>query len=269
MTPSMPEQEIEEFIQRSGWNPDQEIQPREDLEKPEENEDNVIVFSIGKEIRVLDYDYQDYSFKKRGQLVNTLCSHKGNLYESWEDGIIAESQYCKPIGMRDVMFPTMAMWSHNNKIYDAGLYNSIVETVTNKMMGRRDHWGFAITTHKGRLIDGGAYKGIRDTLTGEKLVDTQDTVRGLCSIAGTLYDARFNKEESHKIYESLSDDVIQQRPRIITSLCSMNGRLYDCGQYRMILDTFDNRVIHYASSTIFDMCTHPRAYFVEKGVLPP
>src|SRR3990167_2112842 len=135
------------FLQTAGrW---MNKEPPADIIEPERiirptNLENVLVFSGGKEIFVIDRDSSIKEVASRENSVRALCSHNGILY-------------------------------------DGGFYNKIFNTLSNEEVASRENSVRALCSHNGTLYDGGSYNGIFNTLSSKAVASRTSLVLALCS----------------------------------------------------------------------------------------
>src|SRR3989344_1547687 len=135
------------FLQTAGrW---MNKEPPADIIEPERiirptNLENVLVFSEGKEIFVIDRDSSIKEVASRTDWVRALCSHNGILY-------------------------------------DGGSYNGVFNTLSNEEVASRENSIRALCSHNGILYDGGDYNKIFNTLSNKAVASRENSVRALCS----------------------------------------------------------------------------------------
>jgi len=228
---------------------------------PENDWENVLVFSSHRKIFVLDKDKSVTQIAERNSSVYTLCSHQGILYDGGEENKLFETLSGKEIEVK-TGYRVSALCSHNGKLYSAG-GETIVEIFSGEVVAQREDEILCLCSHKGELYDGGVDKSIFQTLSNLVLSTRSNWIRGLCSYKGVLYDSGDDK----KIFETSSNKLINERTKSITSLCSHEGDLYDGGCYEGIFKTFEKNLFYSHQAHIYSMCSHPRADFVKAGVL--
>ena len=146
-----------------------------------------------------------------------------------------------------------ALCSHDGKLYDAGDYNKIFETLTGRKVAEREDRVYVLYSHNGQLYDSGFYYGIFETLTGRKVAERESfSISPLCSHDGKLYD----EGEGFCIFETLTGRKVAERDSEICALCSHDGKLYDAGGDFCIFETLTGRKVAERDSEIHALCSH-------------
>src|SRR3989337_1977870 len=170
------------FLQTAGrW---MNKEPPADIIEPERiirptNLENVLVFSGGKEIFVIDRDSSIKEVASRENSVRALCSHNGTLYDGGGYNKIFNTLSNEEVASRTSLVLTLC--SHNGILYDGGFYNKIFNTLSSKEVASRTDWVYALCSHNGILYDGGSYNGVFNTLSSKAVASRTSLVLALCS----------------------------------------------------------------------------------------
>jgi hypothetical protein len=235
----------------------------------EEGLDNVLVYLQNNNIYILDGERSVEIAKRSNPAWGSLCLHEDKLYYSGEDGGadgIYETLTGKKIAERDNMICTL--FSHNGTLYDAGDYGGIYETLTGENIAERDDLIWSLVSHKGVLYDARDYGesegAIYETLTGKRIAERKGSwVWSLVSHEGTMYDAG-----DGGIFETLTGKRIAERRSSwvswVNSLVSHEGTMYDAGRDGIFETLTGDRIV---KGNINSMTSVPRKIFEEEGIL--
>ena len=267
MTPSIPKSDLEKFVQESGWSPDIKAKERVKDDHGLPDEDHVIVYAYLDQIRIIDLDGKDYGIARRQNFVTSLCPHEGELYDGGNYMRIYMTMNDKLIGKRT--YPITAMCSHQGSLYDNGKAFSVIDTFSKEEIAQRSTSVEDLCSHKEILIDI-SMRSLFDTLADKRMdhlhigLKKHHMIEMLHSYQGRLYASSnggiFLLEEGREV--ATREDKVK-------AMCTHNGRLIDGGKYQGIHDTFTSDIISDTPLMVHAMCSHPRQYFVEWGVLPP
>src|SRR3989304_2766532 len=170
------------FLQTAGrW---MNKEPPADIIEPERiirptNLENVLVFSGGKEIFVIDRDSSIKEVASRTDWVLALCSNNGILYDGGGYNKIFNTLSNEEVASRTSL--VLALCSNNGILYDGGGYNKIFNTLSNEEVASRTSLVLALCSHNGILYDGGFYNKIFNTLSNEEVASRENSIRALCS----------------------------------------------------------------------------------------
>ena len=145
----------------------------------------------------------------------------------WEPELLAT----RPLGVN-------ALCVHANRLYDAGAYNEIYETLKDRVIAERPAETWALCVHGGELYDAGELGTIYSTLSNQRLGlrPLGDGIGALCSHEGKLYAAA-----KLGIYE-LETQVLTARRWRVYAILSHNGNLYDAG-YTGVYNTLEGSAV--------------------------
>ena len=228
--------------------------------------ENILVFAIADGIFVLDNDKSIIQIPSKSRnSIRALCSHDGKLYYAMHCGVFESISDEEVASRTDVIY---ALCSFKGGLYDAGRYKKILNTFSGEEIAKRNQTIYALCSHEGKLYDGGEGKTIFETITEKKIDFRPQAIRTLCSQKGKLYDGGEYSQVFENIIgqEIISRKEVASRESPISSLCLHNGVLYESG-YKRIFDTLSNKKIISAVENIEAICSHPRQYFVDAGVL--
>lgn len=129
-------------------------------------------------------------------------------------------------------------------------------------------WTTAICSHGGKLYHSVATRGrsdpsrIYETLTGKQVAERRRMVTTLCSHSGRLFDGG---EEG--VYDTFADRRITDRA--VNVLCAHAGALYD-GSYLGICETLSGTVVVARRPEVIALCSHEGVLYdaVEDPRLP-
>ena len=209
------------------------------------------------------------------KLVNGLCFHNGVLYDSRgvpeskdEDyvGGVRETLSGKLVAKREDYI--VSMCSNDGELYDVDNKGKVRLTFSNEVLTGRGEWGISeLCSHKGVLLETGDY-GIRETISGRRRFRDKslNDLKTLCSHDGKLY---FMDDDS-TIGTAPSSDEFYRSKWNGMSLGSHNGKLLVGGRDNstgIIRDLLTGDVVAKKEVNIYSMCSVPRSYFVEAGIL--
>ena len=270
MTPSIPDSQLEKFIRNTGWNPDQKGIERV-FDEESLKDENVLIFAKGKGIHVLDRDERIHKITERRSQVETLCSHKGILYDGGKYNGLYQTITNEVIASRQICVSHIT--SHLDKLYFA-TGNQVIEALTCNVKQIRVGEIQGLCSHKGRLLDY-SNNTIIYTLAEKPFSGEDERIMGkpalgplkssdLCSHKDRLYICHNNI-----IYDLGSRTCIDQGWYCINALCSHEGSLYFAGDDKGIHDITNGKPYAMDWQYIRALCSHPRKDLVEEGILPP
>jgi hypothetical protein len=257
------------------------IEGRVDERQGDEGQ-NVLVFSLQNKIYVIDKDSSISLVMERDDEIDALCSHEGVLYDAGFGELVRETLTGKyavrlrpkivPIRLTDRAlsfskrgYSTFALCSNNGRLYDAGSWGTVTETMMGKTVSQmREPHIYTLCSHKGVLYHAGEEGLVKETMTGEEIAERRYNIYSLCSHNDVLYDGG----DGGIIRETFSGKEVAIRDCVIDDLCSHNGVLYDVGYGGVISEAFSGKkVVQVSGGKISSLCSHPRSDLVNAGVL--
>ena len=270
MTPSIPESQLEQFIHDSGWAPvDEKIDPSS-TEGSKSDGNNVLVFSRSNRAYVMDNDKEIFYLGMMQNLIFSISSHQDKLYHAGRNMKITELMDGDEIAHRTS--EVSCICSYQGIMYDASFDCCVRRTSTHSVEMKSETGIDDMCTHQGDLyiISGGKLlkkSGHHPFITppSEQHFEGLDDVTSLCSHEGSLFVA-----SGDMIFDQSYPIVLERfKNDRVWSLCSHEGHLYASGSMQGIFNISTGEINAKGMQHLDTMCSHPRQYFVEWGVLPP
>jgi len=192
-----------------------------------------LVASAGNNIYCLDKNFKKWLVAKRSSRVLDLAYCDSKLYDAGEYRKIFDTLTAEVIA--DRLHEVQTITSHQGELYDAGAYKTVHQTLEGSEVVKRLHWIHAITSFHEQLYDASSTQLIR-TATSTVIVERRGTIRALCAHQEQLYDAG----QYGWILDSFSQKAVANREENVYALASHNGKLYDGGRYQSIFDTLED-----------------------------
>ena len=266
MTPSIPDSQLEQFIEESGWDPRHEIGTKRGILAYDPNEEHVLVFAEDNIVNILDLDGQVYQIAERGRMVFSIASHMGKLYESRGDWSIYETLTGDRVASRDGI--VKALVSHNGRLYDSGHFQKIYDTIDNRILIDTQASVSDLTSDGGSLLYANQ-TGIFNASEHGKQIYQTDAIETILSVAAhnrTIYAV--SSPHVH-VKDVLSGKKISYNEEHIRNLRIHDGNLLASTDNGIIHDCSSDEIIARREGTIYSICSHPRIVLVDAGVLPP
>lgn len=162
--------------------------------------------------------------------VRALCVCDNFLYDAGDYNTIMDTLNNKVVAERESHVSSLCV--HDGVMYDGGR-REIFKTNEGKLIAKRDSWVKALCSFNGELYDAGAYRKIIRTFDNQIIAERKDWVYALGRHNNTLYDATW-----YVIRKTFENKKIARRKDLPFSLFSFNDKLYDAGQYPYIYETF-------------------------------
>ena len=121
------------------------------------------------------------------------------------DALLGQNSECTGSGLENVL-----VFAEKNKLFVIDKDDSV------KKVASRDNWILALCSNNGKLYDAGDYKKVFETLAGKEVASRNNRIWALCSHKKKLYDAGCY----NKVFETLAGKEVASRNNSILALCS-------------------------------------------------
>ena len=264
MTPSLTVSDLETFITDSGWSPDNRKNDRDRKDLSGENHTSVLVFAEENCVYALDIDGHVRKLAERERWISSIESKGSHIYDACEDYNIYETLSSRIIGTRRLKIRTLC--SYKNELLDAGDYQDIISTKSQETYYGWNGNVFSLTSHD-RGLFGACKEGLFDLTNKQEVRDRHKSFEGLCALV-SFEESLICGMDDGRMFEIGGCTPLGKRDYEINDFCVHEGTLYDAGCSR-IVHTLTKKVVIQRENTITAVCTHPRRYLVEEGILPP